>query len=189
MYPMNYRLKFPYLIAKVLSTKTILRSKLVAAYKSKSSKCELEVVRENYILKLSQMLDKLWRCHRDLIWLSTYKHFGLEVLELRYGAIRTRLASISDRISSIPESSDKMMDVDDANECVGSLYQAPSCIQEGKKEDSDSDSLDYQLDSEPLTDVIPELDEELLEPYSKSGSELILDFNRSYTPSRMSWTT
>jgi hypothetical protein len=32
------------------------------------------------------------------LWLKTYKPFGLEVLEIRYGGIRTRLQSLHERI-------------------------------------------------------------------------------------------
>lgn len=32
------------------------------------------------------------------MWLATYKPFGLEVIEKRYGGLRARLESLSDRL-------------------------------------------------------------------------------------------
>lgn len=192
VYPINYRLKFPYLIAKVLSIKCIIREKLSAAYHSKLQKRELEFVRKNYIAKLSRELDKLWRFHRDYIWLSTNKPFGLEMLEMRYGTIRARLTSISDRISSISAADSKMMDVDNFNEHVESLPHTPK-YQGGEDDESDADSVEINI-KHPLrllasNNFLPELDIEILEPYNKAGSELIIDFSRAYTPAKMSWTT
>ncbi len=48
---------------------------------------------------LRRAMDDLWRCHRDM-WLATYKPFGLEVLELRYGGVRTRLETLADRLAA-----------------------------------------------------------------------------------------
>jgi hypothetical protein len=53
--------------------------------------------------KLLKLLNELWKYHRDKIWHASYRPFGLEVLELRYGAIRTRLESLIDRIEDLCE--------------------------------------------------------------------------------------
>jgi hypothetical protein len=49
-------------------------------------------------MPLRTNLDALWKFHRDYIWLASYKPFGLEILELKYGAIRTRLETLHDRL-------------------------------------------------------------------------------------------
>jgi hypothetical protein len=49
-------------------------------------------------------MNSLWKYHRDFIWLSTFKPFGLEILELRYGAIRTRLETFIDRLQAYCQS-------------------------------------------------------------------------------------
>jgi hypothetical protein len=103
------RLAFPALIARVLSVKTALRPKLVAAYRS-GDKAGLCRIAASDLPELAVFVDRLWRAHREL-WLETYKPFGLEVLELRYGFLRTRLESLALRLddylggklSSIPE--------------------------------------------------------------------------------------
>jgi hypothetical protein len=102
-------LKFPSLIARVLSIKSELRANLVSAYRSQD-RARLESLLE-VIDTLLNAVEDLWIYHRDQIWLSTYKPFGLEIIELRYGGQRTRLLSLktriedflSGRISRIPE--------------------------------------------------------------------------------------
>ena len=56
------------------------------------------------------------------MWLATYKPYGLEVVEHRYGAIRTRLESLAERlggyldgtIDDIPELMDERLRFNDA---------------------------------------------------------------------------
>jgi len=70
----------------------------------------LREIADGTVPELRKTVDDLWRCHRAM-WLATYKPFGLEVIEGRYGGIRTRLESLSlrlddylaGRIDEIPE--------------------------------------------------------------------------------------
>jgi len=99
---------FPAQIARVLSIKYNLREKIVRAYKGKKY-LELEKHCDN-ITTLEKEVRKLWKLHRDL-WFSTYKPFGWEVLDVRYGGLITRLDTLKERvrkfikgeIDSIPE--------------------------------------------------------------------------------------
>ena len=96
--PLTKRLAFPAQIAKVLSLKTNLHPNLAAALK-KNNKPALKKILKTQLDPLRKELDKLWKIHRDL-WLATYRPFGLEVLESRYGTLRTRLETLSDRLKS-----------------------------------------------------------------------------------------
>jgi hypothetical protein len=44
-------------------------------------------------------VNELWKTHREM-WLATYKSFGLEVIEQRYGGLRTRLESLAVRLKA-----------------------------------------------------------------------------------------
>ena len=48
---------------------------------------------------LRREVDKLWKLHRAM-WLSQYKAFGWEVIELRYGGLRARLQSAAERLNA-----------------------------------------------------------------------------------------
>ncbi|KAI9193734.1 family 20 glycoside hydrolase [Polychytrium aggregatum] len=108
-YPLNSRLHYPYLLATVLALKSHLRQRLVVAYRTQN-RDELIYLTTDPLQKLRDRLELLWRYHRTM-WLSTNSPFGSEILELRYGAIRTRLESLQLRlldfikgsISDIPE--------------------------------------------------------------------------------------
>ena len=93
-----------------------MHESLVLAYSSSNSPTEnskqtLYSLATNDLSSLRRRVDELWKFHRDRIWLDSFKPFGLEILELRYGALRTRLESLQDRlisyvngeIDSIPE--------------------------------------------------------------------------------------
>lgn len=103
------RLEFPANVAKVLSLKCGLRNALVAAYKA-GDNAELKSIVDGRLAELRIAVDGLWRCHRAM-WHATYKPFGWEVIEGRYGALRARLETVRDRllsyldgaIESIPE--------------------------------------------------------------------------------------
>jgi hypothetical protein len=103
------RLAFPALVARVLAAKTALRPKLAAAYRA-GDKEGIRRIAASELPELAVFVDRLWRAHREL-WLETYKPFGLEVLEMRYGFLRTRLESLALRLddylggklASIPE--------------------------------------------------------------------------------------
>ena len=103
------RLRFPAQIAKVLAIKSDCRKNLVAAYKDNDKKKIAELL-EKEVKPLLAELKKLWQIHRAM-WLETYKPFGLEVIEIRYGGLMARLESLISRLEeylkgtlqSIPE--------------------------------------------------------------------------------------
>ncbi|MDD3926570.1 MAG: beta-N-acetylhexosaminidase [bacterium] len=95
--PSALRLRFPAHLSRVLALKSGLRRKLAAAYAA-GDKVRLRQIAGSDLASLRAAVDELWKCHREM-WLSTYKPFGLEVLERRYGGLRTRLESLSDRLS------------------------------------------------------------------------------------------
>lgn len=105
----DQRLMFPASLARVLAAKCILRRQVVDAYRAENRK-RLRGLLANEFPFLRQALDELWLQHRQC-WLSLYKPFGLEVLECRYGGLRTRLESFAQRlqgyvdgtVASIPE--------------------------------------------------------------------------------------
>jgi len=92
------RLHFPAAIARALSLKISLRSQLASAYLA-GDKATLRKLAMTELPAARAAVDALWRCHRDW-WLDTYRPFGLEVIELRYGGIRTRLESLSERLTA-----------------------------------------------------------------------------------------
>ncbi|KWU41419.1 glycoside hydrolase [Rhodotorula sp. JG-1b] len=98
--PMNHRLRLPYLLASVLSLKCHLRQRLVAAYKSDDRE-ELEALGGagplSRMSRLRALVKKLHAQHR-CNWFSTYKPFGWEVLDLRYGGLQSRLETMHDRL-------------------------------------------------------------------------------------------
>jgi hypothetical protein len=90
------RLLFPARLARALALKCDLRHNLAEAYVA-GNRRRLKRILEGDLVALRKAVDELWKCHRDL-WLGTYKPFGLEVIEARYGALRARLESLCDRL-------------------------------------------------------------------------------------------
>ncbi|MCG3146631.1 MAG: hypothetical protein PCFJNLEI_00064 [Verrucomicrobiae bacterium] len=113
--PTTGRLEFPARMAATLAIKTTLRQKLVTAYKS-GNRRQLTALMNGDLVRLQKAVDELWKCHRAM-WLATYKPFGLEVLERRYGGLQTRLASLrltlrdylAGKTPSIPEFETKLV--------------------------------------------------------------------------------
>ena len=105
----SLRLLFPAQVAKVLSYKCELRRNLVTAYLAQD-RAAIRRIMSGDLQSLRQATQKLWKCHREM-WLATYKPFGWEVIEQRYGGLLARLEGLADRleqylegrIHSIPE--------------------------------------------------------------------------------------
>jgi N-acetyl-beta-hexosaminidase len=103
------RLAFPAKIARVLAAKTALRPRLVKAYRVGDREA-LTRMAEAELPALLAEVEELWRMHREL-WLSTYRPFGLEVIDMRYGFVRARIEGLELRLEgylsgatrSIPE--------------------------------------------------------------------------------------
>lgn len=103
------RLRFPAAVARAAGLKHRLRRNLLVAYRRKDRsqlqhliQCDLPAVRV--------AVERLWKEHRRL-WTATYKPFGFEVVEGRYGALLARLDHLNERldayanghVDSIPE--------------------------------------------------------------------------------------
>lgn len=97
-YPLNGRLYYPAILALTLALKCNLRAKCITAYTLPTSSDSLSSLIESDLKPLRTALDSLWKFHRDTVWLSTFKPFGLEIIEMRYGAIRSRISTLQDRI-------------------------------------------------------------------------------------------
>ncbi|KAJ8293919.1 Hexosaminidase D [Rhodotorula toruloides] len=99
-FPLNSRLRLPYLLASVLSLKCHLRERLVTAYKS-GDREELEALggREplSRMHRLRALAKELHDQHREN-WFDMYKPFGWEVLDLRYGGLEARLETMHQRL-------------------------------------------------------------------------------------------
>jgi hypothetical protein len=96
--PSSRRLILPARLARALALKCDLRRDLAAAYAA-GDRRELRKILEGDLASLRKAVYEIWKCHRD-VWLATYKPFGLEVLEKRYGGLRARLESLSDRLTA-----------------------------------------------------------------------------------------
>lgn len=97
----SQRLEFPAQVARVLSLKVDLRRDLVAAYRA-GDKQRIRGLLDWDLRDLQRETHELWQRHRRM-WLATYKPFGLEVIEQRYGGLIARLQSLSDRLKSYLE--------------------------------------------------------------------------------------
>ncbi len=103
------RLKYPLHIARVLAIKSNLRFDLEKAYRSRNRKA-LSKIMKTTIPLLRREMAVLWKVHRAM-WMQTYKPFGWEVIECRYGGLMARMATLADRLrdflagrmQSIPE--------------------------------------------------------------------------------------
>jgi hypothetical protein len=107
--PLSRRLQFPARIARAVAIKCELRRNLVAAYAA-GDKQGLVKLMATDLAALHKAVGDLWKTHRAM-WLATYKPFGLEVVECRYGGLLIRLQSLEARLkayvkgelTSIPE--------------------------------------------------------------------------------------
>jgi len=103
------RLRFPAALARAVGHKCELRRQLARAYAGNDAHALQRIVNRD-LRAVSRAVNDLWQIHRRM-WLATYKPFGWEVLERRYGGLLARLDSVSSRlrdylagkIDSIPE--------------------------------------------------------------------------------------
>ena len=118
------RLRFPARVAAALALKAHLRRDLAAAYAA-NDRARLQRSLETDLPTLIERVRALWECHREM-WFDTYKPFGWEVIERRYGGLLARLETVSDRvraflsgeIDTVPELEAKLERVFDLPEGV-----------------------------------------------------------------------
>ncbi len=96
---MESRLRVPARLARVLAIKADLRGRLVSAYRS-ADRDELGRIYDNDIPRLQQAIEELWQAHHEA-WRVSFKPFGWEVLELRYGGLLLRVRTMGERISDL----------------------------------------------------------------------------------------
>lgn len=93
---LSSRLAFPAAMSAVLEKKAHFRKNLSAAYRRKDSVALRRIVKRD-LPELQDRVEALWKQHREM-WMATYKPFGWEVLDCRYGGLMTRLETVRDRL-------------------------------------------------------------------------------------------
>lgn len=96
--PLARRLLFPAYLAHALALKSELRRRLSEAY-AKGDLASLRRMVAADIPALRAAIQNLWKMHRDM-WMATYKPFGWEVIEGRYGGLQARLATLADVVAA-----------------------------------------------------------------------------------------
>lgn len=99
----------PLALAKALVKKSDLGLKITRAYKEKDKKA-LKLYCSEIIPEVKELVNNVREAHRSQ-WLKTYKPFGWEVLDCRYGGVLSRLDTtiyrleqyINGEIETIPE--------------------------------------------------------------------------------------
>jgi hexosaminidase len=108
------RLEYPAAIASVLELKTHLRRDLSKAIAAGDRKA-VRALAQGDLAELRQRVEALWKRHRAT-WMETYKPFGWEVIEGRYGTVIARLATLQDRLDAYAAG-----DLDDLPELTAEL--------------------------------------------------------------------
>ena len=106
--------------SKVLVLKSDMGIKITNAYRDKNKE-ELKVLSEIQLPRLKALVNELRTVHREQ-WLKTYKPFGWEVLDIRYGGIMARIDStifrinqyIDGKVNSLPELEERRLGYDTA---------------------------------------------------------------------------
>lgn len=89
----NARLRHPARLAKVLALKAELHATLRPAYQRGES-TRLRALHERLLPALLEALARLHESHRRL-WFELYQPFGWDVLDRRYGGLRSRLETLA----------------------------------------------------------------------------------------------
>ncbi|KAG0223597.1 hypothetical protein BGW41_005445 [Actinomortierella wolfii] len=196
-YPQNARLRMAYLVSNVLGLKCHLHQRMVMAYQM-GSRQDLYDLTEGRLVDLQVALDQLWKYHR-LMWHKNNKPFGWEVIELRYGGLRTRLMTMRDRILEYIDASEAWIDrplslradgtVNGTTDSNGSNEQQASQQQQRQLQKHlqarRGSQLAWNMVSDP--DQIPSIPEfeTIREPmYDYAGCNLLMDYARVSTPTR-----
>ncbi len=93
---LSARLRYPQLIAAALAAKVNLRRRLADAYRA-GDKARLRRLLQRDLAGLRRGVRALWKQHRAM-WMATYKPFGWEVLEHRYGGLMARIETAAERL-------------------------------------------------------------------------------------------
>ncbi len=93
---LSKRLVYPAKTAAVLARKVALRQRMENAYRQGNRRA-LTALAGQDVPALQRAVRALWRCHRAM-WMDTYKPFGWEVMEHRYGGLMARLETVRQRL-------------------------------------------------------------------------------------------
>lgn len=96
------------LLSKTLAVKATLGLDIVTLYREERRK-ELSEIAQTVLPALHKQVDELRIAHRTL-WMKTYKPFGWEVLDIRYGGLMARLASAEQRIFDYAEGRESQLE-------------------------------------------------------------------------------
>ncbi|PWN46238.1 glycoside hydrolase [Ceraceosorus guamensis] len=99
-HPLNARLRLPQLLASALSLKAALRLRLHKAYVARDWKELYALAGPEPVSRMSRLRAAVQRLHKYhcTMWHSTYKPFGWETLDLRYGGLVARLETMHSRL-------------------------------------------------------------------------------------------
>ncbi|KAG0338273.1 hypothetical protein BG004_007291 [Podila humilis] len=189
-FPQNTRLRMALHIATVLSLKCHLHARLSQAYQFGRVQ-ELHELCEGRLVDLQVAVDQLWKYHRSM-WHKTNKPFGWEVVELRYGGLRTRLATMRDRILEYIQGSTAWVqrqknqsqvqqDGGATNGEYASSYESQGGLSAGSGSMWLSSFKDNDDEERP---TIPEFEVLREAMYEYAGCNLLMDYARVSTPSR-----
>ncbi|KAG0229682.1 hypothetical protein BGW42_001388 [Actinomortierella wolfii] len=196
-YPQNARLRMAYLVSNVLGLKCHLHQRMVMAYQM-GSRQDLYDLTEGRLVDLQVALDQLWKYHR-LMWHKNNKPFGWEVIELRYGGLRTRLMTMRDRILEYIDASEAWIDRPLSLRADGTVNGTTDLNVSNEQQASQQQQrqlqkhlqarrgsqLAWNMVSDP--DQIPSIPEfeTIREPmYDYAGCNLLMDYARVSTPTR-----
>ncbi|WP_438348628.1 hypothetical protein ACP8HI_24030 [Paenibacillus sp. FA6] len=88
-------------LASILSLKSTLGVRIKRSYDTKQVE-ELKTIVSTELPELITRVEELRLAHRKM-WMLTYKAFGWEVLDIRYGGLMARIQSAGDRIMDYVE--------------------------------------------------------------------------------------
>lgn len=103
-------------LAAVLSVKSTLGVRIQRSYKA-GHKEDLKAIASTELPELISRVEKLRLAHRKM-WMLTYKPFGWEVLDIRYGGLKARIQSAGDRLLDYVEGRELKLDELEANRLI-----------------------------------------------------------------------
>ncbi|GJJ73833.1 hexosaminidase [Entomortierella parvispora] len=192
-FPQNARLRMAYYLARALSLKCHLHSRMALAYQQ-GRRQELFDLTEGRLKDLQEAVNQLWKYHRSM-WHKSNKPFGWEVVELRYGGLQTRLSTMRDRILEYIESFERWQQLQQQQQQLqlqeGTLGLLATSNGAASSYGSNGNngfggryrrgSLMSDDDERPL---IPEFEVNREAMYEYAGCNLLMDYARVSTPSR-----
>jgi len=191
-FPQNARLKMAYHVALVLSLKCHLHSRLALAYQH-GRRQELYDLTQGRLKDLQEAVDQLWKYHRSM-WHKSNKPFGWEVVELRYGGLRTRLTTMRDRILEYIECFERWQQLQQQQqqlqlqESTSGLLATSNGAASSYSSNGNGFGGRYRrgsfMNDEDERPTIPEFEVNREAMYEYAGCNLLMDYARVSTPSR-----